>query len=68
MLEIGKEPVPGEARTDILADAAEELIREAMGEPQLEAAAAPHRKRSAPAPRSQRPQAESREQERSRHG
>jgi ATP-dependent Lhr-like helicase len=32
MLEIGREPVFGEAQTDILADAAEELIREAMGE------------------------------------
>ncbi len=32
MLQIGKEPVFGEAQTDILADAAEALIREAMGE------------------------------------
>jgi ATP-dependent Lhr-like helicase len=32
MLEISKEPVFGEARTDILADATEALIREAMGE------------------------------------
>jgi ATP-dependent Lhr-like helicase len=32
MLEISKEPVFGEAQTDILADAAEALIREAMGE------------------------------------
>ncbi len=31
MLQIGKEPVFGEAQTDILADAAESLIREAMG-------------------------------------
>jgi ATP-dependent Lhr-like helicase len=31
MLEIGRESVSGEAQTDILADAAEELIREAMG-------------------------------------
>jgi ATP-dependent Lhr-like helicase len=31
MLEIGRESVFGEAQTDILADAAEELIREAMG-------------------------------------
>ena len=31
MLEISKEPIFGEARTDILADAADELIREAMG-------------------------------------
>ena len=37
MLEISKEPVFGEARTDILADAAEALIREAMGEPPLAA-------------------------------
>jgi ATP-dependent Lhr-like helicase len=32
MLQIGREPVFGEAQTDILADAAEALIREAMGE------------------------------------
>ena len=32
MLEIGKEPVYGEARDQILADAADELIAEAMGE------------------------------------
>jgi ATP-dependent Lhr-like helicase len=32
MLEISKEPVFGEARTDILADATAALIREAMGE------------------------------------
>ena len=39
MLEISKEPVFGEAQTDILADAAEALIREAMGEePALEPA------------------------------
>jgi ATP-dependent Lhr-like helicase len=40
MLQIGKEPVFGEAQTDILADAAEALIREAMdGEaPKLDAA------------------------------
>ncbi len=39
MLQIGKEPVFGEAQTDILADAAEALIREAMGEePRLDAA------------------------------
>jgi hypothetical protein len=39
MLEISKEPVFGEAQTDILADAADALIREAMGEePPLEAA------------------------------
>jgi hypothetical protein len=48
MLEISKEQVQGEARTDILADAAEALIREAMGEPPLEAAAAPLPKRAAP--------------------
>jgi ATP-dependent Lhr-like helicase len=48
MLEISKEQVPGEARTDILADAADALIREAMGEPPLEAAAAPLPKRAAP--------------------
>ena len=49
MLEIGKEPVFGEARTDILAEAAEELIREAMGEePRLKPQpAAPSRRRSA---------------------
>jgi ATP-dependent Lhr-like helicase len=35
MLEISKERVPGEARSEILADAAEALIREAMGEPPL---------------------------------
>ena len=39
MLEISKEPIFGEARTDILADAAETLIREAMGDAPLEAAA-----------------------------
>jgi hypothetical protein len=39
MLEISKEQVPGEARSDILAEAAEALIREAMGEPPLEPAA-----------------------------
>jgi ATP-dependent helicase Lhr and Lhr-like helicase len=39
MLQIGKEPVYGEAQTDILADAAEGVIREAMGgEPRLDAA------------------------------
>jgi ATP-dependent Lhr-like helicase len=38
MLEIGREPVFGEAQTDILAEAAEELIREAMGESTLAAA------------------------------
>jgi ATP-dependent Lhr-like helicase len=39
MLEISKEPVFGEAQTDILADAADALIREAMGEePSLETA------------------------------
>jgi len=45
MLEISNQQVPGEARTDILADAADALIREAMGEPPLEPAAAiaPHR-------------------------
>src|SRR5687767_1977239 len=32
MMQIGREPVFGEAQTEILADAAEELIREAMGE------------------------------------
>jgi len=32
MLQIGREPVFGEAQTDILADASEALIREAMGE------------------------------------
>jgi ATP-dependent helicase Lhr and Lhr-like helicase len=32
MLQIGKEPVFGEAQNDILADAADALIREAMGE------------------------------------
>jgi ATP-dependent helicase Lhr and Lhr-like helicase len=31
MLEIGKEPVPGEAQDAVLAEAAEELIAEAMG-------------------------------------
>jgi hypothetical protein len=51
MLEISKEQVPGEARTDILADAAEALIREAMGEPPLEATAAPLASRAAPRPR-----------------
>ncbi|MEM8538672.1 MAG: DNA ligase-associated DEXH box helicase, partial [Pseudomonadota bacterium] len=32
MLEIGKEPVTGEAQDDILAEAADEIIAEAMGE------------------------------------
>ena len=32
LLDIGKVPVPGEARESAMADAAEELIREAMGE------------------------------------
>jgi ATP-dependent Lhr-like helicase len=40
MMQIGREPVFGEAQTDILADAAEELIREAMGEEFALAAAA----------------------------
>ena len=31
MLEIGREPVPGEASDVLLAEAAEDLIREAMG-------------------------------------
>jgi ATP-dependent Lhr-like helicase len=31
MLEIGREPVFGEAQTDIMAEAAEELLREATG-------------------------------------
>jgi len=47
MLEISKEPIFGEARTDILADAAEALIREAMGEAPLAAAAPPPRRRRA---------------------
>jgi ATP-dependent Lhr-like helicase len=47
MLEISKEQVPGEARSEILAEAAEALIREAMGEPPLEPAAAPSPKRTA---------------------
>ena len=49
MLEISKEPVFGEAQTDILADAAEALIREAMGEAPLEPLAAC--KLAAPRPR-----------------
>jgi ATP-dependent Lhr-like helicase len=40
MMQIGREPVFGEAQTEILADAAEELIREAMGEEFKLAAAA----------------------------
>ncbi len=40
MLQIGREPVFGEAQTDILADAAEALIREAMGEEENPRAAA----------------------------
>ncbi len=40
MMQIGREPVFGEAQTEILADAAEELIREAMGEDFKLAAAA----------------------------
>ena len=55
MLQIGKEPVFGEAQTDILADAAEALIREAMGgEPRLDAADWPQSReprRGLPAPR-----------------
>ena len=50
MLEISKEMVPGGAATDILAEAAETLIREAMGEPPLEAAAGSR-------PKPQRPRA-----------
>ncbi len=51
MLQIGREPVFGEAQTDILADAAEELIREAMGgeAPRLDAAIGHAGKVSAPA-------------------
>ncbi len=48
MLEISKEQVPGEARSEILADAAEALIREAMGEPPLEPAVSLVPKRAAP--------------------
>ncbi len=52
MLQIGKEPVFGEAQTDILADAAEALIREAMGgEPRFDAAIGRARERPATAPR-----------------
>jgi hypothetical protein len=40
MLQIGREPVFGEAQTDILVDASEALIREAMGEEDPRAAAA----------------------------
>jgi ATP-dependent Lhr-like helicase len=40
MLEIGREPVFGEAQTDILAEAADALIREAMGDEHALAAAA----------------------------
>ena len=35
MLEIGKEPVIGEAQDDILAEAADEIIAEAMGRSDL---------------------------------
>jgi ATP-dependent Lhr-like helicase len=61
MLQIGREPVFGEAQTDILADAAEALIREAMGEETARATAAqpvPAKagKPRAPGPRA-RPQA-----------
>ena len=48
MLEISKEQVPGEARSDILAEAADALIREAMGEPPVEAAAGIAPRRPAP--------------------
>jgi ATP-dependent Lhr-like helicase len=51
MLEISKEQVPGEARTEILADAAEALIREAMGEPPLESATGIAPPRPPPPPR-----------------
>jgi ATP-dependent Lhr-like helicase len=52
MLEISKERIPGEAQTDILAEAAEALIREAMGEdPPLAAATA----RAPKNPRAERP-------------
>ncbi len=52
MLQIGKEPVYGEAQTDILADAADELIREAMGgEPRFDAAIGRAREHPATAPR-----------------
>jgi ATP-dependent Lhr-like helicase len=42
MLQIGREPVFGEAETDILAEAADDLIREAMGgEPPRDAPSSP---------------------------
>jgi ATP-dependent Lhr-like helicase len=47
MLEISKEPIIGEGRAEILADVAEELIREAMGgEPKPEPLPAPKRERA----------------------
>jgi ATP-dependent Lhr-like helicase len=50
MLEISKEAVPGEARQELLAEAAEELIREAMGgEAKPEPATSAPKRRSVPA-------------------
>jgi ATP-dependent Lhr-like helicase len=54
MLQIGREPVFGEAQTDILADASEALIREAMGEDHSRAAQARPVISKPPKPRSKR--------------
>ena len=56
MLEISKEPVLGEARSDILAEAAEALIREAMGRSRALEACSWRARRPPRPPRSERAQ------------